>query len=84
MEEEREKGQPKEEIFENAKGSLHIIPARCKGCRICIEFCPAHVLTLDRKRLVVTVSAMEKCIVCGLCELRCPDFAIFVEKKTEK
>lgn len=84
MGEERKKSQVEEEIFKNEKGTIHIIPARCKGCRICIEFCPAHVLALDKKRLIATVSAMEKCIACGLCELRCPDFAIFIEKKTEK
>lgn len=74
----------KEEVFENAKGTLRIIPALCKGCRICIEFCPAKVLAFDKKRLVVTAVAMEKCIACGLCELRCPDFAIFIDKKEKK
>ncbi len=73
-----------EETFENEKGVLRIVPHLCKGCRICIEFCPAKVLTLDKKRLVATASAMEKCIACGLCELRCPDFAIFIEKKEKK
>ncbi|MDO7205719.1 4Fe-4S binding protein [Paraclostridium bifermentans] len=23
---------------------------------------------------------MEKCILCGLCELRCPDYAIYISK----
>ncbi|MFQ9522542.1 MAG: 4Fe-4S binding protein [Phascolarctobacterium faecium] len=31
----------------------------------------------DRK---VEVVAEDKCIQCGQCETRCPDFAIFVEK----
>ena len=73
-----------EEVFENAKGMLRIIPHLCKGCRVCIEFCPAKVLALDKKRLVATAVAMEKCIACGLCELRCPDFAIFIEKKEKQ
>jgi len=29
----------------------------------------------------VKVVDVDKCIVCMACELRCPDFAIFVEKK---
>jgi ferredoxin len=29
------------------------------------------------------VKDIEKCINCGWCEIRCPDFAITVEKKTK-
>jgi len=48
--------------------------ARCKGCEICVAFCPRDVLALeDEKAVVVNLSA---CIACDLCELRCPDFAI--------
>ena len=73
-----------EELFENAKCTLHIVPELCKGCSICIEFCPVKALSLDKKRLVVTASAMDKCIACGFCELRCPDFAIFIDKKEKE
>ncbi len=71
----------KEEIFQNAKCSLHIVPELCKGCEICIEFCPVKALSLDKKRLIATASDMEKCIACGMCEMRCPDFAIYIQKK---
>jgi 2-oxoglutarate ferredoxin oxidoreductase subunit delta len=30
------------------------------------------------------VKDIEKCINCGWCEIRCPDFAITVEKKTKE
>ncbi|CUH94001.1 hypothetical protein P22_0063 [Propionispora sp. 2/2-37] len=52
----------------------------CKGCSICIVFCPKQVLELDEVGKVY-VKAAEKCISCGLCELRCPDFAIYVNGK---
>lgn len=54
--------------------------ARCKGCGICIAFCPKKVLALDELSKVQIVNA-EACIACGQCELRCPDYAIFVDRK---
>ena len=69
-----------EEKFENEKCSLFIRPELCKGCEICIEFCPTKVLSLDKRRLIATADNMDKCIACGMCDLRCPDFAIYIEK----
>ncbi len=57
---------------------------RCKGCGICVEFCPKKVLQLDKLGKIF-VARPEDCIACGQCELRCPDYAIFVDKiKAEK
>ncbi|MGO9410296.1 MAG: ferredoxin family protein [Spirochaetia bacterium] len=50
----------------------------CKGCNICVAFCPQDVLELDSNEKVV-VARVEACTYCGLCELRCPDFAIAVQ-----
>ena len=47
----------------------------CKGCGICVTFCPKEVLSLD-DREKATVDRPEECICCRLCELRCPDLAI--------
>lgn len=52
---------------------------RCKGCELCVESCPRQVLALNERDKVVIVK-LEDCIFCGLCELRCPDFAIWLEK----
>jgi 2-oxoglutarate ferredoxin oxidoreductase subunit delta len=49
----------------------------CKGCGICVSFCPKKVLELDSKDKSVAVRP-EDCICCMLCELRCPDLAIEV------
>ena len=60
---------------------LVIEPAWCKGCGICVAFCPKGALELARGK------AQRKegtdCILCGQCELRCPDYAIFVQEKEE-
>lgn len=52
----------------------------CKGCSICIEFCPKQVLTLTEKGKAYPAQS-ELCIKCGQCELRCPDLAIRVLKE---
>ena len=55
---------------------IEIIEKYCKGCHICIEFCPGKVL--EMKGLVASVKNLDACIKCKQCELRCPDFAIKV------
>lgn len=49
----------------------------CKGCGICVSFCPKKVLELDSGDKAVVIRP-EDCICCRLCELRCPDLAIEV------
>ncbi len=67
------------------KGTPVINREWCKGCGICVAFCPKKVLKIDdmQKSAVVRPDA---CINCGLCELRCPDIAIEVipEEKNGK
>lgn len=50
----------------------------CKGCGICVNFCPKKVLTLKQQK--VSIENLDDCIQCGLCELRCPDYAIYLEE----
>ena len=61
---------------------LKFYTKRCKGCGICAYFCPRGVLEVTELNKSAIKSGKEKdCISCGQCEMRCPDFAIFVQKE---
>jgi 2-oxoglutarate ferredoxin oxidoreductase subunit delta len=53
----------------------------CKSCGICVAFCPSGALARTETG-APTVQDAGKCIRCGACELRCPDFAISVSPKS--
>lgn len=56
---------------------IEIIMEWCKGCGICIEFCPKKVLEINQQGKVY-VKNIEDCSGCRMCEYRCPDYAITV------
>lgn len=60
----------------------------CKACYLCVEMCPRKVLEIDYTHFVnglhpVIPAHPEKCTVCRLCELWCPDIAIAVYEAEE-
>jgi len=62
--------------------------ARCKACDICVDSCPAGVLSMQADAsstlgAMISIVAPESCIGCNECELSCPDFAIYVAEKSE-
>ncbi len=63
----------------NKSISIEILPDRCKECGICIAFCPKKVLKAGEDEKPV-VENLEACTACMMCEYRCPDLAIRVEK----
>jgi 2-oxoglutarate ferredoxin oxidoreductase subunit delta len=62
----------------NKNVHLRINPSWCKGCGICVAFCPKGVLSIVEEK--VSITDEELCIRCGLCEQRCPDYAIYLEE----
>ena len=70
------------------RGTVHLIPERCKGCGFCVEFCPKKILSISDETnskgyRLPAVSKDADCPNCGLCMLLCPDFAIYVEAAAE-
>lgn len=59
---------------------IEVLEAWCKGCDICVRFCPEDCLRLDTTG-IVRVVAPEMCTGCQLCERLCPDFAIAVRER---
>jgi 2-oxoglutarate ferredoxin oxidoreductase subunit delta len=60
----------------------------CKGCDICIEFCPTDVFEksgkLNRRGYYLPVVArVEECTGCRLCDLLCPELAIVILDELE-
>ncbi len=62
---------------------------RCKGCGLCVEFCPKKIIVLGEHFNSLgfhpaTVTNMERCTGCGICAWMCPDVVIEVEHKPDE
>ena len=66
-------------LVRGARGKVIIFGMWCKGCGICVEFCPTDVLALDENDHPLVVHP-EKCTACHWCDTHCPDLAITVKR----
>lgn len=65
--------------------TIHIDERICKGCGLCVYYCPQNVLCMSNVRntkgyYLVAVCNSNKCKVCHTCEINCPDLALYVEE----
>ena len=74
------------EVHQHPEKKYYLITdeTRCKGCGICIEFCPKNCLGFsdsfnEKGWRVSKMHRMKDCIKCLMCQRMCPDFAIFVD-----
>jgi len=68
---------------------VRILSERCKGCGFCVEFCGKGVLAIssayNRKGYhPPETTKPEECSNCKVCEMLCPDFAIFIVPLKDK
>jgi len=71
------------------RGKVFVIKDRCKGCSFCVTYCPMGVLEISKDFNAKgyhfpAIKDMDNCINCGLCEMLCPDFAIWSVLKEER
>ena len=64
-------------------GEIHLIVDRCKGCQLCVTYCPRGVLEMSnlfnaKGYHPPQARQPQLCVACGLCTMLCPEFAIFV------
>ncbi len=64
-----------------AHGTIDVDEERCKGCDLCVHFCPPKVLRLSGRRnslnhRVVELWDAARCTGCEICAHVCPDMAI--------
>jgi 2-oxoglutarate ferredoxin oxidoreductase subunit delta len=70
------------------RGVVFIRKTHCKGCELCIEFCPTGVLSRSKdfnpKGYHYPVAKGTGCINCRLCTTVCPEYAIFSRPATAR
>ena len=74
------------------RGDVYIIKERCKGCGLCIEYCPKGVLIESEQinekgyhiPMLVEEPPLKICVNCEYCMYICPEFAIFTKEYKEK
>ena len=58
----------------------------CKGCGLCIDVCPKHIIVLDPDKITdkgyhpAVLTVESECTACLNCALICPEVAITVER----
>lgn len=61
---------------------------KCKGCELCIHFCPKKILAVDpgvnaKGYHPACITAPEECIGCASCATMCPDCCISIYELEE-
>ncbi len=58
----------------------------CKGCGLCVDVCPKHLLIFStdfrnqKGYYPIALQDKEACVNCGRCTFMCPDQALLLEE----
>ncbi|HJX70127.1 MAG TPA: 4Fe-4S binding protein [Dehalococcoidia bacterium] len=72
------------------KSEVVIDEAWCKGCGLCVYFCPRGCIEMTKDKLgpqgnlLPVFNHPENCNTCGICTRMCPDLAIEVYVSLEE
>ncbi len=73
-----------------AKGEIVILEDTCKGCALCVEYCPKSCIQISTDKFAPSGALLpefvnrEECSACRICGNMCPDFAIEVYKYVDE
>ena len=64
--------------------AINIDETICKGCGLCVWHCPKKVMRMSAERNqkgynYAEAHRAEECNECKMCEMSCPDLAIYIE-----
>ncbi|NHN86789.1 hypothetical protein GOB93_19535 [Acetobacter musti] len=57
---------------------IEILATRCTACNTCVSACPDHVFDVGSPGELPLIARPDQCQTCFLCELYCPQDAIYV------
>lgn len=69
-----------------AKFVLEFDSENCKGCGLCVTYCPKHLLEIDNSTVnakgyrPAKITDMDACVGCKSCITMCPDSIITMYK----
>jgi len=71
------------------KGRIEVDDLLCKGCELCVNACPQHVLGLAPERLNIkgyhpAELVADGCTGCAVCAVVCPEAAITVYREVAR
>ena len=68
------------------KFDVRICGETCKGCELCVLFCPKKIIHIgnhinNKGYSPAEITAIDDCVGCKSCALVCPDGAISIYKE---